>query len=663
MKWGISVMSSRITWFNRELIIYILRSTGWIGFLYLVGLIFALPLEMLAIILNGTNEYVEFENLFSCQQMIQFVLVIVIPVLLAIFLFRFLQMKQASDFIHSLPITRRSIYVHMIGTGIGFMGLPILLTGSILILFHSAIDIERLYTITDIWSWMGTTFILEALIFSVAVLLGMVTGLSAFQGVLTYIFLTLPVGLFVLFAANVKFLIAGFSADYYLSANMNGISPLLAATEMEKITFFSINTLIYSILTFLFLISSLFLYERRKLEHVSQAFVYPKIKPVFKFGLTLYMMLFAGLYFSGTTGEPGWIFFGYTVGSLLGYYLGEIVLQKTWRIRVNLKGYVAFIAAVIVLALIIKIDPLQYKTKIPDEKMISQIYIGDSPLFFEDDDTSNNNASNYLKEKENIEAIRLLHQEIIDKGKKVSIGEWNDGQSVFLMYELKNGKRLAREYHLQNYDSYMPLLAKIYESNEYKKMVNQVLNVSAEDVSKIKITASGQVDKSITITDRHQLEAAVKALSEDLNNQSFAQMTSSFGDYASIEILLNNNKTIYMNWDSSYPQFSEWMVSTGQSEQARLMADDISYILVAKSDSKIYHTNSESELAQQIEQQPNRLKIKTASEIETAIDNAQIDWSGEYSAAFYYKESRDVDIKSFSGEHVPDFILDHFNEK
>lgn len=355
-------------------------------------------------------------------------------------------------------------------------------------------------------------------------------------------------------------------------------------------------------------------------------------------------------------------FFGYTVGSLLGYYLGEIVLQKTWRIRVNLKGYVAFIAAFIVLALIIKIDPLQYKTKIPDEKMISQIYIGDSPIFFEGDDTSNN-ASNYLKEKENIEAIRLLHQEIIDKGKKVSIGEWNDGQSVFLMYELKNGKRLAREYHLLNYDSYMPLLAKIYGSNEYKKMVNQVLNVSAQDVSEIKITASGQVDKSITITDRQQLEAAVKALSEDLNNQSFAQMTSSFGDYASIEILLNDNKTIYMNGDSSYPQFSEWMVSTGQSEQALLMADDISYILVAKSDSKIYHTNSESELAQQIEQQPNRLKIKTASEIETAIDNAQIDWSGEYSAAFYYKESRDVDIKSFSGEHVPDFILDHFNEK
>ncbi|MFP3509166.1 DUF6449 domain-containing protein [Peribacillus sp. SIMBA_075] len=653
-------MSSRITWFNQELIIYIFRSTGWIGFLYFVGLIFALPLEMLTIILNENNEYVEFENLFSSQQMIQYVLVIVIPVLFAIFLFRFLQMKQASDFIHSLPITRRNIFFHMIGTGMGFIVLPILLTGSILILFHSAIDIERLYTIPDIWSWMGITFILEALIFSVAVLIGMVTGLSALQGLLTYIFLALPVGLFVLFAANVKFLIAGFSADYYLSANMNAISPLLAATEMEKITFFSVDILIYSILTLLFLLSSLFLYERRKLEHVSQAFVFPKIKPLFKFGLTLCMMLLTGLYFSGTTGKPGWIFFGYIVGSLLGYYLGEIVLQKTWRIRLNLKGYTAFTVFIIVLALILKIDPIQYMSKIPDEKMINQIYIGDAPLFFDDDTLDH--APTYLKEKENKEAIRLLHQQIIEKGKKVSIGKLDDGKSIFLMYELKNGRRLAREYHLQNYDLYLPLLAKIYESSEYKKTVNELLNVSAEDVSKIKITASGQVEKSVTITDGQQLDEAVQALSEDLNNQSFTQMTSSFGEYASIDILLNNNKIIYLNWDSSYTQFSKWMENSGQAEEARLMADDISYILVAKTDPKIYNSNSESKLVQQIEQKPNRMKINTSPEIDLAIDNAQIDWGGEYSAAFYYKDSRDVDIKSFSGEHVPGFILDHFNE-
>ncbi|MGE7764248.1 DUF6449 domain-containing protein [Peribacillus sp. NPDC096540] len=650
-------MSSRITLFNRELIIYIFRSSGWIGFLYFIGLTFALPLEILTIVLNENSEYVKFENLFSSQQMIQFVLVIVIPVLLAIFLFRFLQIKQASDFIHSLPITRRSIYFHMIGTGIGFIILPILLTGLILLLFHSAIDVEKLYTLADIWSWMGITFFMEAMIFSVAVLIGMVTGLSALQGLLTYISLALPVGLFVLFVANVKFLLAGFSADHYLSANINSISPLLAATEMEKMGLFSVNILIYGLLILLFLLISLFLYERRKLEHVSQAFVFPMIKPLFKFGLTISMMLFTGYYFSETTGKLGWIFFGYIVGSLFGYYLGEIVLQKTWRIRVNLKGYVSFAAVIFLLAVILKLDFVHYESKVPDIKMINQIYIGNNSL-----DDSSNSEFTYLKEKENIEALRLLHQQIIEKGKKASIGDVNKNHSIFLMYELKNGKRIAREYHLQNYDSYLPLLAKIYESSEYKKTFNELLNVSTEDVSKINITASGELDKSVSITDSQELKEAVHALSEDLNNQSLAQMTNSFGDYASIDILLENNNIIYMNWDSSYTQFSNWMEQTGKANGARLMADDISYILVAKTDPQIYNSISESELVQRIENQSNRLKLDQTSEIESAIDNAQIDWGGDYSAAFYYKDSRNIDIKSFSGDHVPGFVLDHFNK-
>ncbi|MFC9596589.1 DUF6449 domain-containing protein [Peribacillus butanolivorans] len=654
-------MSSRITLFNRELIIYIFRCSGWIGFLYFMGLIFALPLEILTIVLNENSEYVKFGNLFSSQQMIQFVLVIGIPVLLAIFLFRFLQIKQASDFIHSLPITRRSIYFHMIGTGIGFIILPILLTGLILILFHSAIDVERLYTLADIWSWMGITFFMEAVIFSVAVLVGMVTGLSALQGLLTYILLALPVGLFVLFVANVKFLLAGFSADYYLSANINSISPLLAATEMEKMEFFSVNILIYGLLILLFLLISLFLYERRKLEHVSQAFVFPMIKPLFKFGLTISMMLFTGFYFSETTGKLGWIFFGYIVGSLIGYYLGEIVLQKTWRIRVNLKGFVSFAVVIILLAVILKLDPVHYESKVPDLKMINQIYIGSNPLLYYEDDSSNGEFT-YLKEKENIEALRLLHQQIIEKGKKASIGDLNINHSVFLMYELKNGKRIAREYHLQNYDSYLPLLAKIYESSEYKKNVNELLNVSTEDVSKINITASGELDKSVNIADSQELKEAVQALSEDLKNQSLAQMTNSIGDYASIEILLKNNNIIYLNWDSSYTQFSNWMEQTGQAKEARLTADEISYILVAKTDPQIFNSISESELVQRIEKQSNRLKLDQTSEIESAIDNAQIDWGGDYLAAFYYKDSRNIDIKSFSGDHVPGFILEHFNE-
>ncbi|MFJ7747333.1 hypothetical protein [Peribacillus sp. NPDC097295] len=652
-------MPSRITSFNRELIFYIFRSSGWIGFLYFIGLIFALPLEILTIILNDNSEYMNFVNLFSSQQMIQFVLVITIPVLLAIFLFRFLHVKQASDFLHSLPITRRSIYFHMIGMGIVFIILPILLTGSVLGIFHSALDVEKLYNLADIGSWMGITFLMEGVIFSVAVLIGMVTGLSSLQGLLTYITLGLPAGLFILLIANARFLLKGFYSEYYLNAKMNSISPLLAATEMEKLPFFSFQILIYAIVVCLFLWLSLILYERRKLEHVSQAFVFPMIKPIFKYGLTTCMMLFAGFYFSQSTGKMEWVLVGYVVGSMIGYYLGDLVLQKTWRIKVSLRGYAIFAVAVITVVIILKLDPVSFESKVPDKNMINHIYIGNySPLYDGDDETEK--ESSFLKEKENISAIRLLHQQILEKGKMESLEETNPENSVFLIYELENGRRLAREYHLKNYEAYLPLLAKIYESSEYKHMVNELLNVPVEEVYKLKIDAMGELDKSVTIADRKQSLEAVQALSEDLNNQTLAQMTQYWGEYAYIEILLENNKTIYMNWNSSYPAFTNWMEKTGQADEARLTVDDISHILVAKSDLKLSNLTQE-EIEVEIEKQPVQMRIDGPVEIDSVIENSRINYGdGDYVAVIYYKDSRDFEIRSFSSPHVPSFISDYF---
>ncbi|MFD9624571.1 hypothetical protein [Peribacillus muralis] len=52
-----------------------------------------------------------------------------------------------------------------------------------------------------------------------------------------------------------------------------------------------------------------------------------------------------------------------------------------------------------------------------------------------------------------------------------------------------------------------------------------------------------------------------------------------------------------MNWNSSFTQFSKWMEQTGQAEEARLMADDISYILIARTKSQLDNSVSAEELA------------------------------------------------------------------
>ncbi|MCK1992723.1 hypothetical protein GW626_06470 [Peribacillus muralis] len=52
-----------------------------------------------------------------------------------------------------------------------------------------------------------------------------------------------------------------------------------------------------------------------------------------------------------------------------------------------------------------------------------------------------------------------------------------------------------------------------------------------------------------------------------------------------------------MNWNSSFTEFSKWMEQTGQAEEARLMADDISYILIARTKSQLDNSVSAEELA------------------------------------------------------------------
>ena len=216
MKWGMWAMQSKMSLINKELLVYIFRSSGWISLLFLLGLLFSLPLEVLMTVLDERGQFYEWENnLFFVHADIQYALLLVIPVLLAVFLFRFLQVKQLSDFIHSLPLSRKQIYVHHVVAGIIYLLLPILLTAFTLLILHWTMDVSQIYTLTDIGVWLGTIIVLALLIFSASVFIGMITGLSALQAILTYIFLLLPVGLLVLFAENMKFLLFGFSLALY----------------------------------------------------------------------------------------------------------------------------------------------------------------------------------------------------------------------------------------------------------------------------------------------------------------------------------------------------------------------------------------------------------------------------------------------------------------
>ena len=125
-------MPSKTSLLNKELILQIFRGTGWIPIIYFLGLLFALPLRTLMLYTeNNTSSRtpIRVDSLFDFQYdlEIQIGLLIAIPVLMAVFLFRFLQVKQAVDLMHSLPIRREKVFHHYTLSGVIALTLPVLL--------------------------------------------------------------------------------------------------------------------------------------------------------------------------------------------------------------------------------------------------------------------------------------------------------------------------------------------------------------------------------------------------------------------------------------------------------------------------------------------------------------------------------------------------------
>ena len=129
------------------------------------------------------------DSLFQYDLEIQIgLLIVAIPVLMSVFLFRFLQVKQSVEFMHSLPIRREKVYHQYTLSGVIALVLPVLLIALILMVMHAALDLSSYFQLKNIFAWAGTTIIINLLLFMAGVFVAMITGISVVQGVLTYFF-------------------------------------------------------------------------------------------------------------------------------------------------------------------------------------------------------------------------------------------------------------------------------------------------------------------------------------------------------------------------------------------------------------------------------------------------------------------------------------------
>ena len=653
-------MPSTTSWINKEIIVQSLRNAGWVGIVYFIGLLFSLPIDIIGKLSNDNQTYANsiYDNLFKMQYPIQMALMLIIPVILSLFLFRYLHVKQAGDFMHSLPITRSKLFLHFTLSGFGILIIPIVLNTIILFSLYMFTDLQRFIEVGDIFVWCGITLLTNLLLFTAATFVAMVTGLTAVQGALTYILLLLPAGMFVLISYSLKNLLYGFPADYFFDVQIEKYSPIIKTVYLESNLFSGTDVLLFIAITLVLYGLSYILYKIRKVEFASQAIVYPLLRPLFKYGVAFCFMLFSGMYFTEIYQNTGWTIFGYFIGSLFGYYLGEMVLQKHWRVFHHWKGYGGFIIAVALLGLFIQLDLFHYEKKVPELAEVEKVHVSQG-YYSLSDNPDNLIKDPFIKDPATIEAVLDLHEKIVDSQDEITEPDEKHEQ-IFLYYKMKDGSRIVRNY-LTDLEKFKSQYASLYEMKDYKEKTQQIYGVDSSKVDKLTIYNDRGNSPGITIADPAEIKEAIDILKDETYHDSFEDRDRV--NLYTVEFLLSNNTWANKGVMYNDKKFIAWLQEKGYSKDLKVTGSDIEWMYVMNQGA--YH----DPLSQSVEKEVLELKkenkgteVTKDEEIESIMDRLVYDHiTSEYTVIIKYQNQDSFQIFGLQKDDAPSHIETELN--
>ena len=696
-------MPSKTLWFNRGLFVQSIRNVGWVSLAYLLCLLFLMPLQIL-MDLSMEDSYLsryfnsaEALNLFNLGGELQVMLMAAFPVLLAVFLFRYMHVKLSSDFVHSLPLKRERLFVQYALYGILILIAPVLVTGIALFVLSIVFNISHVLTIGSILAWAAQTILLNIFIFTAGIFVAVFTGISVIHGALVYILLFFPYGIFTLVFANLDFYLFGLVPSYYLNANVEQLVPFVRAFDFNHNPLTAWEFVIYTLIAVAAFVIALLVYRRRHAEMATQAVAVRPLRPVFVYGVTFCTMLVGGLYFGETQDKSlAWIIFGYITASILGYYIAQMILEKTWRVFDKWKGYLLFVAGALIVGLCVYFDITGFEHRVPEVANIESVYINSyynanlgkpDPVYYDEKrqqlwidsmDLPFGRELFHYEDPQVIELLRKLHLQIVDDQKVLksskSYDRYGNYRTISFAYNLKNGEKIVRQYTIP-FNQYMDTLKPIFESKEYKTNFYPLLRI--DDLSHLDAITfrNYYLDKRLTISDPQHLQELHQIIQKELTNETAEVLLDTGYSWADIDYRWDNGRSSYAQLKNSYTELEKWLKQYGYDQQVRITVDDIKYMLLAKN--PIEQTESEgivtkpmatSQFAGEydIEIDPNYLpyefeniesftKITDVTMIEDCLPvmNNNTRLPGDYLAAVYFKETAHATVFRISEQQLP----------
>lgn len=492
--------------FNKALILNNIKRFWWVSLLYTIGLFLLSPV----LVLSRESGLIEFETIFDGTIFFLFI----VPVFLAVMVFRYMQNSKSMVTIHAMPYNRLDLYINNVISGLILLIVPILLNTALLSYLQLLPKEGILFEQGIVMDYLWISLLVSITLYAITVAVGMVTGSSIAQIIFTYIINFLPAGIVVILNYLLDGIIYGFSGiSEDVINNLGKISPIVQTLFLRnqgKVSDFLIPDIVLIIAV---LVIGYFLYKYRNLENAGEVISGKFIKPIFKYGVTVCVMLVGTLYVKGIfeVDKPDLII--YLLFALLGYAIAEMLLRKSFKILNSYKGFVGFIGVFAIVVACINFDLLGYESYVPGVDDVECFTFGST---WQLEAYRQGAKTEVLAGKENIEKVVELNQDII-KNKNANV---NKRGYMSITYLLKNGKIVSRTYRLDN-KAYREKVEEIMLSEEYKKSQVELFKRNIEEIDNIKVSNYVFSDCSVAVTTKEEIEQLVSAMKQDILSSKY----------------------------------------------------------------------------------------------------------------------------------------------
>ena len=487
MSWEVRTMQSKTSFFNVTLFRKNLTRFWplWGGASFLGSLF---PMAILLQMMQGHSSFLSpleyTEAYYNVAAYGLPVISLIYAILCAMLVWSYLYNARSVGLMHTLPITRKSLFVTNFLSGMAMMLIPYAVTGLLCILISLAFGgFDAVGLLVTILSVLGESFFYFATATFVAFMVGNVFALPAVYFLLHFLAVLLD-WLLSMFAGNFIFglnswysgVVEFLSPTVYLEQQVSvdcTYEEVRTFTEMTnsevyvtKLTDVNLENFwlvgVYALVGVVFLALAYILYTRRRSESAGDVVAVGWMKPVFRFGLAALAALLGGqaLYalFWGSFQDGRYydalpMAVCMLVAGAIGYYAASMLLAKSLRVfRKSWKGLILVAAGCVALCCVLRFDLLGVSRRVPEVSQVEKVefYAADNTyrLYPGEDD-------------EVLEQVRAVHKAIVadqdyvrdyEDNWRYTVASDDSGTMtsahIRFIYTLNNGLKVERRYSI-----------------------------------------------------------------------------------------------------------------------------------------------------------------------------------------------------------------------